>query len=318
MSTPAQGPWTKYAQDQGPWSKYQQAPEPTPVASALPQPSLVDRLTEIQKPDPNHPWSPREAVKAVGNIGAGAMTPILHPIDTLAGVGGLITAPFEKLAGSTKPTVYEDIAHSLKENPYGAIEGGIGQAATIGGAGKAVGAAADAVPSAARAGGVLQDLRTSLANTPVETHPAMVNAQRIGELAERGGSAPKFAAQYIERNMPKIAGEVVTQQPSRMTFPEARDFYSNASRLSAAENMGTNPTIHREVGQFTNNLGKSIQDAANAAGKGDEYAAAMREYRQAKNLEEALGVVKKYGLRTFLGALGGYGAYKAGSEIFGR
>jgi len=82
--------------------------------------------TKIQKPDPNDRWNPKEAVKAVGNIGAGGLGVLLHPINALAGVGGLVTAPFEAAQG--KRTVYQDMYEGAKDNPYGMVEAGIGQA----------------------------------------------------------------------------------------------------------------------------------------------------------------------------------------------
>ena len=75
---------------------------PTIPVVASKAPKLADRynaavapLTEIQKPDSAHPWDYHEAIKAVGNIGAGGMGLALHPIDTLAGLGGMLTAPLE-------------------------------------------------------------------------------------------------------------------------------------------------------------------------------------------------------------------------------
>ena len=110
---------------------------PTIPVVASKAPSLADRynaavapLTEIQKPDSAHPWDYHEAIKAVGNIGAGGMGLALHPIDTLAGLGGMLTAPLELAQGHPwSSTVPAQFLKSLQTNPYGAIESGIGQAA---------------------------------------------------------------------------------------------------------------------------------------------------------------------------------------------
>lgn len=97
--------------------------------------SFLDRLTQVEKPDPAHPWNPREAAKAVGNIGAGGLSVLLHPIDTLANIGGVFTAPLEMAEGAKfSDTVPGQMVKSFKENPYGAVESGVGQAAVMGGA----------------------------------------------------------------------------------------------------------------------------------------------------------------------------------------
>jgi len=125
--TPTTAPATKpdpYATYGGKIAVAKDADVP-PVSS----PSFLDRLTEIQKPDPNHPWSYKEALKAVGNIGAGGLGMALHPIDTLAALGGTFTAPIEMAMGhpwsSTAPA---QMLHALRTNPYGALEAGVGQA----------------------------------------------------------------------------------------------------------------------------------------------------------------------------------------------
>lgn len=96
-------------------------------------PSFIDKLTEIQKPDPNHPWDYHEALKAIGNIGASGMGMILHPIDTVASAMklGLNANPaaylYHRLTGTPDPVA--EMAKQFAENPYGTVEAGIGQAA---------------------------------------------------------------------------------------------------------------------------------------------------------------------------------------------
>lgn len=128
------------------------AAEPASGPSSSPA-SFLDRLTETQKPDPAHPWSYKEAIKAVGNIGAGPLGAVLHPIDALAGMGGLITAPLEMATGHPwSSTVPAQFLHSLRTNPYGAIESGIGQAALAEALPGIVGSVADATRGVAESG----------------------------------------------------------------------------------------------------------------------------------------------------------------------
>ena len=104
------------------------------ISSDVPSaPSFWDRLTEIQKPDPNHPWDYHEALKAIGNIGAGGMGWLLHPLNTIASAGRLAleasppVALAEKLMG--KKSSVDELAQQLLDNPYGTVEAGIGQSA---------------------------------------------------------------------------------------------------------------------------------------------------------------------------------------------
>lgn len=154
--------------------------------------SFIDQLTEIKKRNPNDPIV-KQAETAVGNIGAGFMSIPLHPIDTLAGIGGLITAPFEKMAGSKKPTVYEDIYHAAKENPEGFAESAIGQAAFGEAAGelapRATRAAKGAVEKPARVvsgtgPSAVRDLvkETKEANTAIDAKNAKMAEDRAADV----------------------------------------------------------------------------------------------------------------------------------------
>ncbi len=131
--------WSQYAQPAkaDKWSQYAdtaQTPPPAPPTPPTDEPSWWDKVTApydtIEKPDPNAPaLSGKEAIKAVGNIGAGGLGMILHPINTLAGIGGMITAVPEMMAGKKfSETVPGQMVQSFKENPLGTIEAGIGQA----------------------------------------------------------------------------------------------------------------------------------------------------------------------------------------------
>lgn len=134
----------------------------------------VEPYTRIEAPGPDK-WNPREALKAVGNIGAGGLGVILHPLKTAEGtlesIGGMITAPAEMLAGKKlSETVPGQMVQSFKENPYGVIEAGIGQAGATAGAGEAIrrvpGAAGNALRSLAGTGsktteGLVRDVKAS-------------------------------------------------------------------------------------------------------------------------------------------------------------
>ena len=138
----------------------------TPMSAPPAKPGIFERwdkftapLTEIQKPDSSKKWSLGEAGKAVGNIGAGGLGILLHPLDTLAGIGGMITAPVEMATGTPfKKTVPGELIQSFKENPYGTVEAGIGQAGATAGMGEVGEAAVGKVArGATKAAGAVGD-----------------------------------------------------------------------------------------------------------------------------------------------------------------
>ena len=91
-----------------------------------------DALTETQYADPAHPGNPKEFVKGVGNIGAGLLTPFLHPVDTAVGMGRLTPVIAASEAVQGKPTAYQEMAQQFVKHPLETIETGIGNAAAFG------------------------------------------------------------------------------------------------------------------------------------------------------------------------------------------
>ena len=129
----------------------------TPMSAPPAKPGIFERwdkftapLTEIQKPDSSKKWSLGEAGKAVGNIGAGGLGILLHPLDTLAGIGGMITAPAEMATGTPfKKTVPGELLSLSRKIPTERLEAGIGQAGAMGGVGEVAGGVARAIPKVA-------------------------------------------------------------------------------------------------------------------------------------------------------------------------
>jgi hypothetical protein len=143
--------------------------------------------------------------------------------------------------------------------------------------GKVGHAALEAIPSAERAAGTFQGVMQAAREVPVNTDAAGSIGLRIQELADRGGSMPQVVRKFL--------GRITDPEKAQMTYGEARDFASNISRLSANEFGRLTPVIGREVSGLRVALNKAIADAAEQAGKGQDYAQAMREYARAKQLE---------------------------------
>jgi hypothetical protein len=143
--------------------------------------------------------------------------------------------------------------------------------------GKAV---AGAIPSAARAGDKFQDVMGAARNVTVDVQEVGDVALRINQLAERGGSMPMAVR--------KILNRMTDPNKADMVYEESRDFASNIGRLSRSDYQRMSPTVAREVAKLSAALNQANAKAAQAAGKGAEYKAAMREYARAMRIQEAI------------------------------
>ena len=166
-------------------------------------------------------------------------------------------------------------------------------------------------PSAMRdaAGQLFQSVKAKAGNFPVDVEAPGQLALNMKTLYERGAgyTPPSVVNRFLQR--------VTKPDAPPMTYEEARDFYSNASRLSADEALKLTPKAKMVLGQFTQALGQSIQNAANQAGVGMEHAQAMRDYAMAMQYADKVQAMKdvstKVGVKAALGAAGGAGAAAA-------
>lgn len=158
-----------------------------------------------------------------------------------------------------------------------------------------------ALPNAERAGKTFQAVMGAAKSQPVDVNAAGQIALRVQELADRGASMPMVVRKFLNRITSPTAGP--------MTYDEARDFSSNISRLSANEYQRLSPVVARQVGELRVTLNRAVADAAQAAGKGADYADAMKEYAQAMKMRDVLNAAWEGGKRAFpyLGAAGAGG-----------
>ncbi len=184
------------------------------------------------------------------------------------------------------PAHLGDITQGAKD-----IVGGAAQAAQIPsafvapeaaaeGASKAIGAIDAAIPQTARAGAKFSEVMGAAKDIPIDVRGPGDIALNIQKLSESGSSRPKVIGDFLKR--------VTDPDKGPLTYEEARNFYSNATRLSADENMRLTPIMKRQVGQFTAELNDAIAGAAEHAGKLGQYTEAMDEYHRAMRLR-ALG-----------------------------
>jgi hypothetical protein len=154
-----------------------------------------------------------------------------------------------------------------------------------------------AIPSTARAASALEGVTAAARDVPIDVSTVGDVALRTRDLASSGGSMPKVVSDFLKRATDPNRGPI--------TFSEARDYYSNATRLSADEYGRLTPVMKRQVTEFTHSLGDAIQDAAEQVGQGDAYQQAMSEYRDAMRWQQRGSSIGDFALKKLLPGAGG-------------
>ena len=206
----------------------------------------------------------------------------------------------------------------------GNVLGGALQAATIPGAFVApeAGEMAAAAPSKAigmisgqaakeAAGGLFKavDQAATDANLTVDASAAADKALRIWNSTNLAGSKPQFVQRFLNR--------VTAPDASPLTYQEARDLYSNVSRLSVDEMNRLTPKMKMMVGDFVRTLDGSIRDAAASIGQGENYSNAMKGFATGAQRAERFSDFKDvYGPAAAKGAAYTVGGTAAGGTLY--
>jgi hypothetical protein len=160
--------------------------------------------------------------------------------------------------------------------------------------------------SQARAGANIQAAAQAAEGAPVGVEGVGREGLRALELQASGGSMPRAASQLMRRITDPGAGD--------LTFEEARDFYSNLSRLSANEFGRLNPTMQRQIGAMRQALHEALVESAGTVGEGERYASGVREYARAGKAADygkraakaaGIGLSADYILRRISNAISG-------------
>jgi polyhydroxyalkanoate synthesis regulator phasin len=195
--------------------------------------------------------------------------------------GGAGASDYIDLAtGRPKGTSYDMVAKGQQPTNTAQRVGGAAETATelalaAVPTAKAVG---EVLPSTARAGRAFGDVMGSAKSVPLDITETGDAALRIKQLSERGSSMPQAVQKLLQRMTDPNKGD--------LTFEEARDFYSNISRLSANEMGKLTPKMTSEVVKVRTALNKALTKAAESVGKGEQYAGAMKEYAKASQAKE--------------------------------
>jgi hypothetical protein len=305
--------WEQYAAPAGgnKWDQYAQA-EPVPPTSGLvgaaPVPEGLQGPPSIQEGN-------REALQR-GLPGIGKSV-----LGTIGDTGALVNKlPVVGNAIAPKSEVDYYQQHAKANNPdeeAGKVFGDIAQMAIP------TGEAAEALPSAKRAGQVFESIAKDAANAPVNLSRSGPILEELKGLGSTGSNLPKAVRQLINTTKPpvlskvdaarvllggevspltdlqkaqKVLGYDVDASPGQLLYPKARQFASRISNSSIAERLTSDPNLKRVLGSLREGFNADVGDAANAAGRGQDYEQAMREYANAKKLQRVGAAVGTVGL----------------------
>lgn len=308
----------------------QRNPELFQAKSAMPEPNAIGAANKLLAAKGIQVSPLSNPINAISNsmqqpsaierglVSAGAaLSPRAESQQPIFGQG---KSPIQVMANEPLPVgspsaVYNAVAEPAQRIGSGDVAGGVGQAGAellkaylLKKAGESLGsqpsnpAGADLLKQSASQR--FSALDSSIPNNPVAVTNELSSAlSRYQQLVERGGSRSLTVSKLLNR--------VTNPQAGPLSYTEARDFYSNLSRLSSNEFNNLTPKMQAQVGKITQELGKSIQQTTNQAGMGETYSDAMRMRREASsyaNRQDAVaGYTKqliKYGIpATLAGAL---------------
>lgn len=285
------------AQPSGGGTDYAKLAQQAEMEANAPAPLSGGGSVPIPEALQNTPESNNRANLQSGLIGVAKSVP-----GTIGDVGGMVNKIpriGEHIAPRAEVNAFDNMAHpDDSEEQAGKYAGDALQLLNP------VGDAAKALPSAERAGGVLSSIAADAAHQPVSlTHvgPAL---QRYAELATRGAHPIHPVETLLNRS----------QTIAPMNFPEARDIYSNITRLAGEDAGKMNAPMKAQIGKVRSAFHNDITGAADAVGRGKDYQQAMTEYRRAAQMREGL---KKVGIGGGAIATGG-GLYETGKNILHR
>lgn len=219
---------------------------------------------------------------------AGAVGGLLSKLDQKTGMGqqGILGAPIMPAPARINSIQNADVTRPAPTGLLGKIS----------------------IPSKARAEENFATVKAAANDVPIDPREAYGIAQRAMELGSHGGTPPKVVTDFVKQADPQLPP---------MTYGDARDFASNASRLSATEKMSVNGEMGHQVKALAKALGTANEAAAEQAGVGDEYRAAMSEYRSAMKLKEFGKKAGQIAVGTGISGLLGGAAYKGYKTVKG-
>lgn len=220
--------------------------------------------------------------------------------------------------GAAEITQPGHFMEGAKDTAAGALQAGdiplsfVGAPAGAKAAETAAAKVAEVIPNAERAGKAFSQVKAAAGDLPINVNLPGSVALRAQEIANAGDTLPKVIGQFLRR--------VTDPDKGALTYSEARDFYSNATRkLAPDESLKRSAVMRAQIAQFTHALGAAISDAADRAGQLENYQNAMQEYHRAMRLRALGQNVKDVATSTLgkaaAGAVGGAAAYQVGRDL---
>lgn len=233
----------------------------------------------------------KAASETVGAVAGGGLAP------EAAGLGNALLRILGVSGGAGAGNVAGQLGTTGTVNPKETAKT-VGATAAL--SGLVEGAAA--LPSAAKAGKALQEIKQTAGDVPIDMSRPGNTALELYEQSQRGASLPKVVRDFVKRATAP-GGEPIT-------YAEAKDFQSNVSQLSADERMMLKPNTKRLLGQLNSDLKSSLEDAADVQGKGEQFTQAMKEYHHAMQLRDLTDTAKEALWKAVLTGAGLYGVKK--------
>lgn len=275
--------------------------------------SLIPRGDKNAKPQPSPAGSKAADIAdySMGGSGAVAIGNQMAAEDVereKAGYGPLYRLGAQ-VAGAVGTNV-TGMEQAAKEGNQGAVLGHMAAGQTIAaapsavrGASELVGKGIEALPSTSRAGAAFQDLSKTIGEHPVS----------VTDDLSKSLNALRKATTTTNTNIPPAVRKLIDrldpfQGMGPLSYDEARAFSSEINQLSASDKMSMTPNTHRLVADLNQKLKATVQNTAELAGKGQQLAGAMKEYRNAMTLNGMTDAAKENALKALItGALSGLG-----------
>lgn len=298
-------------------------PDPIDIGKELAELDIASELSTLE-PQASHPQTAptaaigpdtrgtvQRALESFSDTGpaAGAIVGGLKRVDNLVrSTGDLARAGWNMVAPDSmdvdRPYLRQGAAPPVTPNEE--LGDKLAQVGEIYGGAKAGAQLLNAAPgmvarglgiSAKRAGQNFSEVAQAANQVPVNLERVRPAVDSANALAEAGAQRPKVVTKLVKR----------FQNPDAMNYEEGRRFYQNVSSLSAKDSAKANAAMHRQISEIKKVLNEALTESAESVGKGDQYTAAMREYRRAMQARKLGENAVKYGVPALgLGALGNY------------
>lgn len=309
-------------------SAIQSQHQSTPAPPGVPRPPLPHGLSTASDNPSAAPGSidrlqSNPSLGAMGGMMTRAADPqaagqVLKEEGKGIALGASVVAPIVT-GGASIPI--QALVNAASGGVQSAVTGGSAkQVATSTVLGGGLGALSGTIPRASQAIQMFKQLAKIGPKSEVAVSAAAGPASQIMEEAAAGGSMPKVVRNFLSR--------MTDPGKPPLTYEEARRFYSNASRVSADENMRLTDNMKRLLGNFREGLHQDITANRAQFGVAEQYKEAMNTFSRAKKFEGGLdtinGLAKKsaeratIGAGTVAGGAAGYELYKAVTGGHGR